>query len=652
VTRRVFLGAGGAALGGMALSSCSLFSLDPSESQKPGSASGRGGAGGKESPALADRVADGRLPSLGERLPENPLVVEPVDQLGSYGGEWHSALLGPEDDAWMYRTIGYEQLLSWDPGFTRPVPNIAESVEADADGRAFTFTLRRGMRWSDGEPFTVKDIAFAYDDILRRDDVTEAVPPFLMSGDRPARLEQVDELTFRFIFDEPQGLFLENLASANAYQLNVWPRHYLERFHRTYNKDADQLARREKLESWQDLIVGKGDQWRNPELPTLRAWTLTNGLGDGSRVVAERNAYYWKTDPKGRQLPYLDRVVYDLVEDAEVILLKASNGELDLHTRHINTLANKPVLARGRAKGGYRFLDLTPGSMNYLIIALNLAHKDRNLRAVFQNKDFRIGLSHAINRDELIRAVFQRQGEPWQACPRKESAFYDEEMAKQYTEYDVERAEQHLDRAGYDARDESGFRLRPDGERITFAVELAVGYDPTWTGAMELVREHWRAVGIDVQIKAEDRNLFIERKEANDHDAAIWSGNQGALDDALVAPLWYFPSSIVDQAYGIPWANWYNGDPGPSEEPPAAVVRQMKLYDRLKVSMDVDERKDLLRQILRIAKEEFYTIGTALPASEYGIVNVDFTNVLDKMPNLWVYPTPGPSRPEQYSIAQ
>jgi ABC-type transport system substrate-binding protein len=579
-------------------------------------------------------------------------VIEPVDRLGVYGGEWRSALLGPEDDAWMYRTIGYEQLLSWDPGFTRPVPNIAESVEVADGGRQFTFVLRRDMRWSDGEPFTVEDIAFAFNDILSHEKVTEAVPPFLMAGDRPAKLERVDDLTFRFVFPDPQGLFLENLASADSSQLNVWPRHYLERFHQKYNKDADQLAQREKLEGWAALIVAKGDQWRNPDLPTLRAWTLTNGLGDGTQVKTERNAYYWKTDPEGRQLPYLDRVVYDLVEDPEVILLKAANGELDLHTRHINTLSNKPVLARGREKGGYRFLDLTPGSMNYLIIALNLAHKDRSLRAVFQNKDFRIGLSHAINREELIRAVFQRQGEPWQACPRKESDFYDEEMAKQYTEYDVERAGAHLDQAGYEDRDGKGFRVRPDGERITFSVEVAVGYDPTWVGALELIRGYWREVGIDAQIKPEDRNLFIERKEANDHDAAVWGGNQGALDDALVAPLWYFPSSITDQAYGIPWANWYNGDPGPSEKPPPAALRQMALYDRLKVSMDVGERKDILRQILRIAKEEFYTIGTALPASEYGIVNVDFTNVLDKMPNLWVYPTPGPSRPEQYSIAQ
>jgi peptide/nickel transport system substrate-binding protein len=636
----------------MSVPACSLFSLEPGGSNKPDPNSGRVDAKAKEAPALAARVAAGELPPVKDRLPANPLVVEPVDRLGVYGGEWRSALLGPEDDAWLYRTIGYEQLLSWDVGFTRPIPNIAESVEVEAGGRQFTFTLRRGMRWSDGELFTTDDIIFAYDDILVPDDVTVAIPPFLMAGDRPARLERVDDLTFRILFPEPQGQLLENLASANAYMLNVWPRHYLERFHGRYNKDADRLAKQEGHERWQDLIVAKGDQWRNPELPTLRAWILTSGLGDGSQLVAERNPYYWKTDPQGRQLPYLDRVVYDLVEDVEVILLKATNGELDLHTRHINTLANKPVLAKSRDRGGYRFLELTPGSMNYLIIALNLVHKDRTLRGIFQNKDFRIGLSHAINREELIRACFQRQGEPWQACPRPESDFFDEEMAKQYTEYDVDLANEHLDRAGLTDKDGDGFRLRPDGKQLTFSIEVAVGYDPSWVGALELIRRYWRAVGINVDIKAEDRTLFIERKEANDHDAAVWSGNQGALNDALLAPLWYFPSSIVDQAYGIPWANWYNGDPGPSEKPPPPTIRQMELYDQLNASTDVDERKDLLRQILQIAKEEFYTIGTALPTSEYGIVNVDFANVLDKMPNLWVYPTPGPSRPEQYFISK
>lgn len=140
-------------------------------------------------------------------------------------------------------------------------------------------------------------------------------------------------------------------------------------------------------------------------------------------------------------------------------------------------------------------------------------------------------------------------------------------------------------------------------------------------------------------------------RRTNDHDSTVWSGNQGALDDAFLAPLWYFPSSNTDQAYGIPWANWYTGQPGPKEQPPVPTRRQMELYDRLTESPDGDERRSLLKEILSIAKEEFYVIGTGLPTSDYGIVNRNLRNVVEPMPQLWVYPTPAPSRPERYFFA-
>src|SRR5690606_25742326 len=125
-----------------------------------------------------------------------------------------------------------------------------------------------------------------------------------------------------------------------------------------------------------------------------------------SRVVAERNPYYWKVDPDGRQLPYLDSVTFEVIDDVETILLKATNGEFHFHTRHFNDLKNKPVVASGRTDGNYDFVSLQPSTNNEVVIMLNLTHKDPVLREIFRNKDFRIGLSHAIDRDEIINVVF------------------------------------------------------------------------------------------------------------------------------------------------------------------------------------------------------------------------------------------------------
>src|SRR5690606_9931648 len=134
-----------------------------------------------------------------------------------------------------------------------------------------------------------------------------------------------------------------------------------------------------------------------------------------------------------------------VVSNQEVMVLKITSGEVDMHARHVMSPRNKPIFARSRERGDYQFLDVRTTDFNEMGLYLNLTHPDPALREVFQNKQFRIALSHAINREELIDAVFQRQGEPWQIGPRPESPYYDEQLAKQYTEYDPDLANQMLD---------------------------------------------------------------------------------------------------------------------------------------------------------------------------------------------------------------
>jgi peptide/nickel transport system substrate-binding protein len=158
--------------------------------------------------------------------------VEPVEEIGQYGGTWNSAILGTADVVWLWRTIAYEPLVRWDPDWTEPIPNVAESMEVADGGREYTFKLRKGMKWSDGKPFTADDIVFAYEDVLLNEDLTPDVPTAFLGGDTPAKIEKLDDYTVRFTFPgEPHGLFLEQLAYNG--QITAWPRHYLEQFHCT-----------------------------------------------------------------------------------------------------------------------------------------------------------------------------------------------------------------------------------------------------------------------------------------------------------------------------------------------------------------------------------------------------------------------------------
>lgn len=590
------------------------------------------------------------LPPVEERLPLEPLVVEPVERIGVYGGTWHMGLRGGNDGALLTRTLGNEGLVRWTPDWTGVIPNVAKSYEVNEDGTEYTFYLREGMKWSDGVPFTANDILFWYQAHATNTEINPAPPNWMVSGGEVGTVEVVDDYTVKFIFAAPNGLFLQRLATPDGNQTNRFPQHYAAQFHKEFNPEGyEALMAEAGLENWVDLWTQKiSDEWYFGPKPTLNAWVLENGQGGGAeQVTAVRNPYYWKVDPEGHQYPYLDYVQLDAGNDTETLVLRALNGEIDMMDRHIASLANKAVFFDNMEAGGYHFYEIVPSSMNTMIIALNLTHLDPVKREIFQNKDFRIGLSHAINRQELIDLIWVGQGEPWQLAPRPTSPFYNEQLAKQYTEYNVDLANQHLDAAGYTERDGDGYRLGPDGNRISFTVDIqTVGTEAI--DAMELITGYWQAVGIDGQANVIDRSILYQRKEANQHDAVVWGGDGGL--DVILEPRWYFPFSN-ESNFAEAWQYWYNNPNDPrAEEPTEGPKRQMELYNQLKATADPDGQAALMNEILAIAAEEFYAIGINLPAPGYGIQKNNFFNVPPSMPGAWLYPNPSPTNPFTYFI--
>jgi len=634
-------------LGLVVASACDALSTQPRGKPSP-SARQRDG---KEPPQLAEQVAAGELPPLSERLPDNPMVVEPLEEIGRYGGQL--ILLGLHEVVDVNTTIGYENLVRWKPGIEtdltadQVIPNVAESVEVGADGAEYTFRLRKGMKWSDGEPFTADDILFWYTSVASNRELTPVPIDWLAVDGKPFEVAKLDDHTVVFRFPQPNGLFLTNLATQRGTPITDFPAHYLKDFHPDY-VDVEKLVAESDSDSWVDLFWSKANRQENPERPVIDAWQLTTAVADSRRPVAVRNPYYWKVDPDGRQLPCIDRVVFELVQDEETAVLRATNGEFHLVDRDITTLRNKPVFGRSREEGGYEFFETIPQQMNQMIIMLNLTHKDRALREVFQNKDFRIGLSHAINRDEIITTVFQRQGEPWQAAPRPESPFYHERLAKQYTEYDPAKATEYLDRA-LPRKDARGRRLRPDGRALSFQVEVTTNF-PDLIDALELVRQHWRAVGVDMSVRSEQQNLFFERMEANAHDACVWIGGGGL--GATMDPFYYMPYNF-NTRYAMPWYFWYF-DPKDerAETPPPAARRQITLYRQLLATSDPARQDQLMRAILDIAAEEFYCMGVALRGREYGLVHAKLRNVPKVSITGWLHANLMPANPQQFFFAE
>lgn len=639
---------GAASLTTASIAGCDILATDPT-TEKAGPKNNSADVETTEAPMLADLVKSGDLPKLADRLPTSPLVVDPAERPGTYGGTWQSVILGT--DAWYGHRIVSDYLMRWTPDSSEVIPNVAESVAVADDGRRYTFHLRAGMRWSDGEPFTAADVVYAANDVLLNEELYPAPPDWFLQGGQAPQVEALDDQTVQISLQQPSGVLLQYLAAAEGAALTAHPQHYLKQFHSEYNQAASTQATDEGYESWVEFHQAKSDSTANPDLPTISAWQSRTILADTSRMILERNPYYWKVDPDGRQLPYIDELALDVVTDNEIILLKASQGDLDMQIRYIDTLQNKPVLAQNRERGAYRFFDVVRDQMNTLVIALNLAHKDPVKREIFSTKDFRIGLSHAINRAEIIDTAYQRQGEPWQVAPKPDTEFYDEEMAKQYIEYDVDKANDHLDRAGYAQRDGDDRRLGPDGEPISVTIEYSTGLFPEWDGALALVKDYWDAVGVDTQLKSEDRTLFSERLTAGNHDAGVWQGDGGTKWAVLMRPYWYLPNNGTYSIFGPTWAQWYASRGAEGEEPPEWVLQQLDLYDELKATVDGDQQIALMRQILQINKEEFPAIGITYPATSFGVVKNSFHNVPETMLDEWLYGTPAQTNPQQYFIS-
>ena len=607
-----------------------------------------------EAPSLAEAVKAGRLPPVVSRLPEKPLVVKPLEKVGKYGGTWRQAVIGGSDDL-MERTIGYTRLVRWNPEWTDVVPDVAEAFSVNAEGTEYTFKLRKGLKWSDGVPFSADDLMFWYQDVLMNKELTPSVPRWLTSDGTPVVVEKVDDVTVRFKFAGPQGMLPLHLATNwGADILAASAAHYLKPFHKKYNPDIDAAVRAAGATSWAALFQSKiatsataADRWRDIKRPVLDPWMLSAGYSGTGQIVAVRNPYFFKVDTNGQQLPYMDRVTYDVMGDVQAVVLKAVNGELDMQAQRLGSIPTSIVLAANRDRSGYRLFKAQPAWSNAMLINLNQTVKNPALREVFRNKDFRIGLSLAIDREELNEIVYSGQARPYQAAPRPGTKLYTEAMATQHTKFDVAAANAALDRAGYSKRDAQGFRLGPDGVRIAFSIDVQTQWK-YMVDALELITKYWKAVGIDMKARPMEGSFAVARMISNDHEVMTWIGGGGYDFLGLIDPKWYFPYEN-QSAFGSAWGIWYQNAKAPNaEEPLASGKKQQELYTRMLRTTGIDNQAELMRQILEIAREEFYVIGTNMQPDDYGVVKKNMRNVPDLMPNTAFYMTPGPTNPEQY----
>ena len=606
----------------------------------------------KEAPALAKMVSDGKLPALSQRLPSAPMVVQ-AEKVGVYGGALRRGLRGSADHNGILRMVGNQGLVRWNMAFTEVLPCVASKWDVNANSTEFTFTLRPGMKWSDGKPFTADDILFSIEDCAKNSELYKSVPSTLVIANKPAVVSKVNDTTVKFTFASPYALFLEQLATPLGQYPTLFPKHYCSQFHPKYNPKAGEVAKAANLSDWTALFRNKcGDieipaRWGNTEKPTLDPWVVTEPYSGGAtRVVMERNAYFWQVDQTGQQLPYIDRLSFSIAQDVESLMLDALSGKLDIQERHIDSLQNKPTLSQNMKKGDYRLIELINAGSQQVQIYLNLTHKDPKMREMLGNKQFRHALSLGMNRKEIIELVYLGQSEPYQTGPRPGHPWYNDKLSRQFTQFDPKQANDILDKIGYAKRDGQNFRLRPDGQKVFFSIDVIPTLYPDAVDTLELVKRHWGAIGVDIKVNTIERALYYTRGDSNDHDAATWPG-PGGLDPMLDARD-YFAQHIQGSRYAIPWTQWYVSGGKDGQEPPESQKQRMKLYDDARATADLKKRGELMKQVFDLCSDAFETIGVCLAVNSFGICKNNLQNVPKSYPSAWSWPNPGPALPQQF----
>ena len=566
--------------------------------QPPRKASEVGLVAFRQAPMLAALVAAGELPPVEERLPDDPMVVVPIDEIGTYGGTARIFLAG-------------ESLINVPEGLLRPgpqmrlnLPNWAEKAEYSNGARTLNITLRPGHRWSDGHLLTADDYLFFFEHFLMNKDLTPVVEPRF----KGARIEKHDAHSFSYHFPQPMPLFVNHLAH-NSSRLAI-PAHFMKRYHPSFTDRAQLEDEAEELglQDWRTYLtaVNATNDLLFFGRPVLTAYVLVSRTSTRTRL--RRNPYYPKVDPEGNQLPYIDYLEVQRVDSAEIMAAKASTGQVDFAGRQFMT-ADIPLFKRFEKKNGYSTYIWARPYGSDVVLQFNLNHRDEGLRKIFQDVRFRRAMSLAINREEVNDIVYFGQGVPRQLTVVPSSRYFEPEFAAAWAEFDPVRAGELFDEMGLVDRDGDGTRERLDGEALQITLEYMIGETPKQI-TLDLVTAYWREVGVSVNLKQISGPLQAIRAKAGLMDMTIWHADRNADILFPIEPYWYVPvNGGWEQSQWSSWRRWYFTDGTRGSEPPKQIKQLLGWWENLRRATDEKERIEMGKKILRSQAENLWALG-------------------------------------------
>jgi peptide/nickel transport system substrate-binding protein len=606
-----------------------------------------------------------------KRLPDAPVVTTPVEAIGKYGGTLHTAADGPEvGNVQLYFAV--EAPIKWKADLTGYEPGLAEKYEWSQDGKIFTLHLRKGMKWSDGEPYTTADWKYWWEDFAKNPDQKIWSPPAYLRNDdgTPIDITFPDDTTVVWT-SKDRPLWIDPYFMAQGFwefaKNFMKPAHYLKQYHPKYASGK----------TWEDYT--KIDKWwQTPGYPCLFAWCLSELSSDGKLYTFTRNPYYWRVDTEGNQLPYIDAIQVEIVADQETRILNCQQGKYDTVFRMCGSPNEIPILEENAKNAGYHFLknylngagawpgymvnqDYVEGGKNY---PDDTPERAKEIRDILRDSRFRQALSMGFDRKRVIDVAWGGIGEPkgftispqsWHFQSPEGQAEY-KKWAEAFINFDAAKANALLDELGM-KKGADGMRTLPSGKDFTLAMDMT-----DWGGSLKVqvdasseMKKQWEAnLGIKVLINNLQGQPDADTR-TNEGYFMIRAVHAAEID-IMTYPDWVFP--VVNRYYFPLEGRWFaKGGANCKDQPtdkikypcglkpddgsPAKILQD--LYVKARNTPTVEDRHKIVWQAIdEQVKDGPFVIGVSGDQPMPIIVKDYMRNIMDfGVVGPWAPATPG-----------
>ncbi len=591
-------------------------------------------------------VANGTLPPVEERLPENPQVVLSAGMssgAGEYGGTWRDFSACPSEgwnlgagqtQGWFGINIIYEEALLLSAPLFRydkvePWPNLATDWEWSDDGMELTMNLIQGAKWSDGEAFDADDVMFTWEYIILDPNVNSSTSRTSWQiGGEDVELEKVDDYTIKWTF--PTAFPVQMLFLMDEYDFAVYPEHVWAQYHPEFSdNDYEQFEK----------------AWPMERLPpvTMGPWVATEYKTD-ELLVMRRNPYYWKVDENGKQLPYLDEVSFQKGPSGVGRTLSTMAGSAD-HSNLENPNVFIETLKR-QAEPDAHFNVVWGPELLAFGLQMNLSEslgveddRDAELRKLFRDQRFRRAVSQAIDRDGVAQAVVRGPFlRPFPGGLLPGATEYDRKSVVYYP-YSPETSRKLLTEIGLEDTDGDGIVNWTEGPMAgeNLVIELNAGEDAEATGNIaEALVPLMADVGISVNFRPMKGTAMSDDNLAGTWEWHMWRSGQNLA----------VPYSRIEEL-GPTTKEW--GIHREGDEPRNLLPFEedlVRIINEFAAERDDAKRKELMFEFNQIWTENVYRVGIVV--GRYGLALAKrFQNVPIGCPTFLYHWTWGNASPEQ-----